>query len=201
MDNKIIYILGKSGSGKNTIYRLLFGNLSIKIPLRPITMCTTRPKRYGEKNGVDYFFVSDSDFENDKRNNEIIEYREYNTVHGKWIYYTKNSLINLKESNYIGIGTPKSFKDLENVYGKKKMVPIYIDTINDYSRLLRCIKREMQNKNQNYKEICRRFLADEEDFSDNILSDINPFVSINQSQVECAMEIYNYLKQNYFPAL
>ena len=81
------------------------------------------------------------------------------------------------------------------------MVPIYIDTINDYSRLLRCIKREMQNKNQNYKEICRRFLADEEDFSDNILSDINPFVSINQSQFECAMEIYNYLKQNYFPAL
>lgn len=201
MDNKIIYILGKSGSGKNTIYKLLFGDLSIKIPLRPITMCTTRPKRNGEKNGVDYFFVSDNDFENDKRNNEIIEYREYNTVYGKWIYYTKNSLINLKESNYIGIGTPKSFKDLENVYGKEKMVPIYIDTINDYSRLLRCVKRERQNKNQNYKEICRRFLADEEDFSDNILSDINPFVSINQSQVECAMEIYNYLKQNYFPAL
>lgn len=201
MDNKIIYILGKSGSGKNTIYTLLFGNLSIKIPLRPITMCTTRPKRNGEKNGVDYFFVSDSDFENDKRNNEIIEYREYNAVYGKCIYYTKNSLINLKESNYIGIGTPKSFKDLENAYGKEKMIPIYIDTINDYSRLLRCIKRERQNKNQNYKEICRRFLADEEDFSDNILSDINPFVSINQSQVECAMEIYNYLKQNYFPAL
>ena len=42
-------------------------------------------------------------------------------------------------------------------------MPIYIE-VDDGVRLIRAVKREMEQENPHYEELCRRFLADEEDF-------------------------------------
>ena len=50
-------------------------------------------------------------------------------------------------------------------YGKESVIPVYIE-VEDGERLIRAIRREQEQETQKYKELCRRFLADEEDFSE-----------------------------------
>ena len=54
---KIFYVMGKSASGKDTIYKRLHSRMP---ELKTVTMYTTRPIRDGEQNGVEYFFVDRS---------------------------------------------------------------------------------------------------------------------------------------------
>ena len=54
---KIFYVMGKSASGKDTIYKKLHSRMP---ELKTVTMYTTRPIRDGEHNGVEYFFVDPS---------------------------------------------------------------------------------------------------------------------------------------------
>lgn len=57
---KIFYIMGKSASGKDTIYK----ELMEKMPkFHSIVPYTTRPMREGEKDGVEYFFVDQERFD------------------------------------------------------------------------------------------------------------------------------------------
>lgn len=49
---KIFYVMGKSASGKDTIYKRLHSRMP---ELKTVTMYTTRPIRDGEQNGVEYF--------------------------------------------------------------------------------------------------------------------------------------------------
>ena len=56
------------------------------------------------------------------------------------------------------------WKDALDYFGKNIVVPIYI-VVDDGLRLERALIRERQQKNPNYMELCRRFLADEKDFS------------------------------------
>ena len=54
---KIYYMMGKSSSGKDTLYK----EVRQRCPeLKTVTLYTTRPKREGEKDGVEYFFVTDT---------------------------------------------------------------------------------------------------------------------------------------------
>ncbi len=65
--SRIFYIMGKSASGKDTIYKKLLD----RIPgLKTITPYTTRPIRDGEVNGVEYFFTTREELEQfrEKRN-------------------------------------------------------------------------------------------------------------------------------------
>ena len=50
-------------------------------------------------------------------------------------------------------------------YGKESVIPVYIE-VEDGERLIRAIRREQEQETPKYKEHCRRFLADEEDFSE-----------------------------------
>ena len=54
---KIFYIMGKSSSGKDTIYENLLGREGLS--LHPLIMYTTRPIRAGETDGVQYHFVTE----------------------------------------------------------------------------------------------------------------------------------------------
>ncbi|NLZ80825.1 MAG: guanylate kinase, partial [Clostridiales bacterium] len=70
---------------------------------------------------------------------------------------------------YIILGTLESYEKIQNYYGKGTLIPIYIE-VEDGERLERALKRERKQKNPKYTEMCRRFLADEKDFSeDNIV--------------------------------
>ena len=82
---KIFYVMGKSASGKDTIYKKLHSRMP---ELKTVTMYTTRPIRDGEHNGVEYFFVDRSYLEQCRKDGILIECRTYDTVYGPWSYFT-----------------------------------------------------------------------------------------------------------------
>ena len=55
---KIFYIMGKSSSGKDSIYRMLEEDQ--ELGLKRLVIYTTRPIRDGEKNGREYFFTDEN---------------------------------------------------------------------------------------------------------------------------------------------
>lgn len=161
---KIFFVMGKSASGKDTIYHRLAVNLDFNF--KHIVGYTTRPMRENEVNGKEYFFVDEKELANIERQGRVIEKRGYDTVNGIWYYFTvDDGSIDLDKENYLLIGTLESYKKLCKYFGQKKVVPIYIE-VEDSSRLIRAMEREKLQKQPQYREMCRRFVADSEDFSE-----------------------------------
>ena len=158
---KIFYLMGKSASGKDTIYK----KVKEQIPeLKTIVIYTTRPIREGERNGVEYFFVDDSRLHELQGMGKVIELREYQTIHGIWKYFTVDDGQFDREDHLIAIGTLESYVQLRKYFGEEKLIPIYIE-VEDGLRLERALARERQQSEPKYEELCRRFLADAADFS------------------------------------
>ena len=161
---KIFYIMGKSASGKDRIYSILEDQRELK--LKTLVLYTTRPIRDGEENGKNYYFVSDEKLNEFRKNGNVIEERSYHTVYGIWTYFTADDgQVNLTESDYLGIGTLESFMKLKMYYGENAVCPVYIQ-VEDGERLSRALKREKEQENPKYEEMCRRFIADQSDFSE-----------------------------------
>ena len=159
----IFYIMGKSASGKDHIYTALLARKELN--LKPIVLYTTRPMRQGEENGREYYFSDERHLEELRKAGRIIEERCYQKVRGPWYYFTADEgQIDLKKSDYLGIGTLESYEQMVRYYGRKVMVPVYIE-VDDGIRLERALRRERKQKQPQYEEMCRRFLADQKDFS------------------------------------
>lgn len=157
---KIYYIMGKSASGKDTIYQ----KICEKYPsLQKMIPYTNRPKRDMEEEGRDYHFVDNKYLQTLEEEGKIIEKRVYQTVYGEWIYATGADM-DPKEQSYIGIGTLESYVRLRDYYGADMVCPMYIE-VETGLRLERALARERMQKEPKYTELCRRFLADEEDFA------------------------------------
>ncbi len=166
---KIAFIMGKSASGKDKIYKHLVEDEALK--LNTVRMYTTRPMRVGEVDGEEYFFVDDAQAVEMERDNRIIEMRSYDTVYGVWKYFTADDgQINLESGErYIVIGTLEAYDKFCQHFGKEHILPIYIE-VDDGVRLSRALHREMKQENPKYDELCRRFLADSKDFSEENIS-------------------------------
>ncbi len=190
---KIFYIMGKSASGKDRIYSLLEDQRELK--LKTLVLYTTRPIRDGEENGKNYYFVSDEKLNEFRKNGNVIEERSYHTVYGIWTYFTADDgQVNLTESDYLGIGTLESFMKLKMYYGENAVCPVYIQ-VEDGERLSRALKREKEQENPKYEEMCRRFIADQSDFSEeNIQSAGIEKRFQNKDLDNCVKEIVNYIK-------
>lgn len=189
---KIYYIMGKSSSGKDTLY----GELERKLPkLRTVVPYTTRPIRHGEKDGREYFFVTEARMENLKKENRILELRSYDTVHGLWYYFTADDgQIQLTESDYLMIGTLESYEKIRDYYGEEQVIPLYVE-VEPGERLMRALKRERNQENPKYKEMCRRFLADEEDFSEENLERLKIVRRFkNDSKEDCLEEMAGVIR-------
>ena len=165
--NKIIYLMGKSASGKDTVYRELLKRFP---GFRRLIPCTTRPRREGERDGEEYRFVTEEQLDAFEKSGKLVEKRVYETVAGPWIYATVDWEEPDSESEraVIGIGTLESYLKLRSYYGAERMLPVYIE-VDDGTRLQRALDREKQQKDPNYAELCRRFLADQQDFSEEKL--------------------------------
>lgn len=191
---RLFVLMGKSATGKDTIYKELLKVKSME--LREIITYTTRPIRVGENDGVEYFFASSERLEELKEQNKIIEIRHYNTVKGLWSYFTVNDgQIDLNKHNFLIIGTLESYEQIRNYFGQNLVYPIYIE-VDDGIRLQRALDREKSQKEPDYTEMCRRYLADEEDFEDDNLArlDINKrYRNINLS--DCINEIIGDIKK------
>lgn len=161
---KIFCIIGKSATGKDHIYQDLLSRESLD--LKTITLYTTRPKRQYEENGKEYYFVDISRLEEFRRKGCLIECRQYHTIQGEWNYFTvDDGSVQLDRENYLVIGTLESFLDMVRYYGREAVVPLYV-FVEDGERLTRALSREKKQLNPQYEEMCRRFLADQADFSD-----------------------------------
>lgn len=160
---KIFVIMGKSATGKDSVYKRLLEISELK--LKKVVIYTTRPIRSGEVNGEEYFFVDEETLNKFKSDHKIIENRLYNTTLGPWHYFTvDDGQINLDESNYLIIGTLESYIAIKRYVGEKDVVPIYLE-VDDGIRLRRALYREETQGNPQYSEMCRRYLADAKDFS------------------------------------
>ncbi|MDO5574036.1 MAG: guanylate kinase [bacterium] len=191
---KIYYVIGKSSSGKDTIYKQLIQRTDMD--LHELVLYTTRPIRSGETDGVEYFFVSEEQYEKLKSAGSIIEERAYQTVYGIWHYFTvDDGQIDLLKYNYLVTGTLESFCSTREYFGDKDVLPIYID-LDDGVRLQRALQREQQQQEPKYKEMCRRFIADAEDFSEDKIQKANiSKVFYNDDLTRCIEEIATYIKQ------
>ncbi len=185
---RIYYIMGKSATGKDTVYKELLKRCPF---LKTIVPYTTRPIREGETNGVEYFFTSARELERLKETGRVIESRTYQTVMGPWSYFTVNDAqFDLQGNNsYLMIGTLESYEKMCLYFGKNILVPVYME-VPDGLRLQRAVEREETQKFPNYREVCRRYLADEKDFSEENLKRLRiekRFSNLNLDQ--CLEEI------------
>lgn len=167
---KIFCLMGKSSSGKDTIYKMLLEQKEIM--LKTIIPYTTRPIRSGEQDGVEYHFSTEEQLQKLLEENRVIELRQYNTIHGIWKYFTVNDgQIDFQNGNYLIIGTLESYQKIRKYYGEELVLPIYIE-VDDGLRLQRALDRERMQEEPKYSEMCRRFLADAEDFSEEKLKEV-----------------------------
>lgn len=166
---KIYCIMGKSSTGKDTIYKKLIEDEMLS--LKKIILYTTRPIRAGEQNGVEYFFCTEEQVDELLKQGKVVELRAYHTVHGIWKYFTvDDGQVDLKHQNYLMIGTLEAYLKIRDYYGEANVVPVYIE-VEDGERLYRALARERQQDSPKYEELCRRFLADAKDFSEEKLTD------------------------------
>lgn len=191
---KIFVIIGKSSTGKDTIFRELL-KAKDRLNIEPYVPYTTRPMRSSEKNGVDYFFVSDFDFCNLIKDNKMLEHRIYKTVHGIWRYGTVYDKQFDTEKNIIIVLTLEGYVSLlsSNIIQKNNIIPIYIE-VEDGVRLTRALEREKKQSNPKYEEMCRRFLADSNDFSEENIQNANITTRFeNYDFSKCLNEIKDYI--------
>ena len=188
--NYIFYIMGKSASGKDSIYRKIVSELDVNT----IVIYTTRPKRDHEIDGSEYHFVNENFYDKMHDDDMIIEERIYSTIYGNWTYFTAKDNIDIGSKNYIGIGTLESYLKISEYFGSNVVIPIYIE-VDDGIRLMRAVMREQNESSPKYTELCRRFIADSEDFSENKLTSANIIrrFSNNNSFDECYCEIKKYI--------
>lgn len=161
---KIYVLMGKSATGKDTVFKRLIGMKDLA--LRTVVGYTTRPIRRGEANGKEYYFVSVEKWQTLQKENKVIESRTYHTVAGDWHYFTvDDGQIDLNGQDYLFISTLSGYEQLKKFYGAEVVLPLYIE-VEDDQRLWRSICRERRQAKPNYDEVCRRFLADQQDFSE-----------------------------------
>lgn len=161
---KIYVLMGKSATGKDTVFKRLIGMK--ELALRTVVGYTTRPIRRGEADGKEYFFVSVDKWQALQKEDKVIESRTYHTVAGDWHYFTvDDGQIDLNGQDYLFISTLSGYEQLKKFYGAEVVLPLYIE-VEDDQRLWRSICRERRQAKPNYDEVCRRFLADQQDFSE-----------------------------------
>lgn len=158
---KLFCIVGKSGTGKDTLFHQL---LEANLGLTPLIPYTTRPIRANETEGVQYRFVTEQAMHSMEDQGRMIERRAYHTVHGIWYYFTARETLEPART-YLLITTPGALSALTAAFGPDHVVVTAL-LADDRVMLERSILRENQETAPQYAELCRRFLADREDFKD-----------------------------------
>lgn len=191
---KIICLMGKSSTGKDTIFRELLRGKHISV--QTIVPYTTRPIREGEREGVQYHFTDEAGYQKLKEEGRIIEARAYHTFHGLWRYFTvDDGQIDLEKQNYIFIGTLEAYEKMVAYFGRTKVVPVMIE-LDDGVRLQRALNREKKQPEPKYEEMCRRFLADSVDFSEEKMAAAGIERRFqNDDLPKCLQEIRMYIEE------
>lgn len=190
---KIVYLMGKSSTGKDTIFKKLLEEGTVA--LKTIVPYTTRPIRAGECDGVEYFFTDEAGFQKLLAAGKMIEERAYHTVHGVWRYFTvDDGQIQLDKQSYIMIGTLEAYQNMQKYFGEENLLPVLIE-LDDGVRLQRALDRERKQEHPKYEEMCRRFLADSADFAEEKIQAAGIVRRFQNDDLHrCLGEIEEYIK-------
>lgn len=173
MKDKILVVIGKSASGKDAIVKELCKLANFNF----VVSTTSRPMREGETNGKSHYFVDENEFKQLIKNDELIEYRIYNTLTNDiptvWYYgITKDSIDNVDRQ--IAIVDMKGLKSLKNLYGDR-IVSFYIH-VDDKTRTEWAKKRGGYDKS----EWERRLIDDEKVFNKEDLKENVDYIIENE---------------------
>ena len=158
---KLIVLCGKSGSGKSTIERKIS---ELGIANRVISS-TTRNLRSNEKDGQDYYFLTDEEFNEKLKQGLFAEHSEYTTVNGMAQYGMQLKDIKLNEGNYICVVNPDGMNQVLNNLGKENCITIYVER-DDRERVCSTLMRDKSSDfGKVLEEATRRYKADEIDFA------------------------------------
>ena len=186
--NYIIAITGKSSSGKDSIGRVLSNQYGYKY----VVSTTTRPSRSNETNHIDYHFITESEFQKLIDNNELIEYRYYDTIEQgektRWHYGIERKEINLDEHSYVCVVDLVGLEDLKREFGYK-VISLYIDVPEEVRRI-RAIVRDRYFEEG---EFTRRCKDDDIKFA-NVQNVIDTIVR-NDNFNECLASVLHFIKK------
>lgn len=73
-ERRLVVLSGPAGSGKDTVLAQL---KQIRSDIRKSVSCTTRKKREGEQEGINYYYVDKDEFDRRLQNGELLEYTQY----------------------------------------------------------------------------------------------------------------------------
>lgn len=159
---KIAIIIGKTGSGKDSIFK----ELQESDTLHKVISTTTRPRREYEEDGVDYHFIDRYDFLEQDNLDKFLDTSLFNS----WYYGTNIDDLDENKINVL-IGDNSRLLDLLT-NDLVEAIIFYIEA-SDKERLMRCLTRE---ENPDVHEIVRRFVAEEEDYGSKEFQLIDRYV-------------------------
>lgn len=165
---KIIALIGEAGTGKDTLMQRILTDYPLHF--NEIISCTTRPKREGEVEGVNYYYLTPEEFAYEVLNGNMLEATCFND----WFYGTPYD--SLRSDCYnIGVFNPDGIRAMMGTPGIEPYV--FKVVCSDKVRLLRQLYRE---DNPNVDEIVRRYSTDKVDFSDLEFE----YTEINNNELE-----------------
>lgn len=149
----LIGLCGKSGTGKSTLAKEIE-----KLGYKKVVTTTTRPRRKGEVDGVDYHFIYDFDFRMKEVFHSFIETTSYKVASGEtWRYGTTYKDVENKGRNKVIILNPDGLRAF-----REKLIPIKVFLIESEPTV---ITARLADRGDNPAEIERRMEADLADFS------------------------------------
>lgn len=175
----MLILIGKSASGKDTIKRKLIKEFEFK----PIVSYTTRPIRVGEKEGEDYYYINELEFQKKKEEGFFAEWKSYNTIQGEWYYGTAKEDIEKANDYTVMISTPRGVRDILKEGYEPKVAYINAD--------IETISKRLYFRGDNRSEIQRRMLSDSMDFKN--VEDIVDFNIKNNINFDINDVIHNLL--------
>ncbi len=182
MSKTILVFSGPSGAGKSTLIKHLLSNLKSA----DLTVsCTTRPPREGERNGVDYHFVTHDEFEKLVKGNKFIEHVNcYGNRYGT-LKKAVNDVLDKNEFCILDLDFKGAYNVLSNKIFKFNCFGILV-----LPPSLKTLKHRLQNRNSETIESLNLRLNDS--FQQKQIAKYD-FVIINKNLEKATSELINII--------
>ena len=190
---KIFALLGYSSVGKDTILKQVLKDMD---NVKPIISTTTRPMRKGETEGVEYYFIDDTEFF--RRGTDFVEQRIYHTKvkengiekDATWRYGIERAELE-KDDYLIVIVDSVGYKELKNYVGNNKIVPIFISAPQEELKARALARGDLE------AEVDRRLKDDYERFMDFRVRTVYHEVKNGEGRLEEAIkEVENIITKH-----